>query len=38
VKCLKEWIKAKGSVMCEICHHMYSEEWIEWAFEKDYIK
>lgn len=38
IKCLKEWIKAKGSVMCEICHNMYSQQWIEWAFEKDFIK
>lgn len=38
IRCLKEWIKAKGSIQCEICHSLYSSQWIEWAFEKNYIK
>jgi len=28
VKCLKEWVKAKGSVQCEICHSLYTPQWI----------
>jgi len=38
IKCLKEWIKQKGSIQCEICHSLYAKQWIEWAFEKNYIK
>lgn len=38
IACLKEWIKQKGSIQCEICHSLYAKQWIEWAFEKNYIK
>jgi E3 ubiquitin-protein ligase DOA10 len=38
VACLKEWIKAKGSISCEICSSLYNQEWIVWAFERNYIK
>eukprot|EP00347_Sterkiella_histriomuscorum_P004640 403359685 len=38
VNCLKQWVKSKGSISCEICHSLYSQQWIEWAFEKNYIK
>lgn len=38
IRCLKEWIKSKGSIQCEICHSLYQPQWIEWAFEKDFIK
>ena len=37
VKCLKEWIRSSGSVQCEICHSLYKQCWIEWAFEKGYL-
>lgn len=38
VKCLKEWMKAKGSIQCEICHNLYEKRWVDWAFEKNLIK
>jgi len=38
VVCLKEWIKQKKAVECEICHHLYKQNWIVWAFENNYIR
>jgi len=36
--CIQEWIKTSGAIECEICHQMYSEEWVSWAIEHDYVK
>mmetsp|Transcript_25139 Transcript_25139/g.24601 ORF Transcript_25139/g.24601 Transcript_25139/m.24601 type:complete len:106 (+) Transcript_25139:1029-1346(+) len=38
VACLKEWIKSRGQIQCEICHSSYLDEWVDWAKENDYIK
>jgi hypothetical protein len=38
ISCIEEWIKTSGAIECEICHEMYSEEWVNWAIEKDYVK
>jgi hypothetical protein len=31
VTCLKEWIKEKRSVKCELCGQNYSKKWAKWA-------
>lgn len=31
VTCLKEWIKEKRSVKCELCGQNYSKKWVKWA-------
>ena len=31
VTCLKEWIKEKKSVMCELYHTEYRKKWKDWA-------
>lgn len=36
--CLREWIKASGSVECEICHSLYKQRWTIWAYENNLIQ
>lgn len=36
--CLEEWIKQSGAIECEICHEMYSQEWVQWALDNNYVK
>lgn len=36
--CLEEWIKRSGAIECEICHEMYTQHWVEWAIENNYVK
>ena len=31
VTCLKEWIKEKRSIKCELCGSNYSKKWKGWA-------
>ena len=33
VTCLKEWIKEKRSIKCELCGQNYSKKWKLWAQE-----
>eukprot|EP01017_Pseudomicrothorax_dubius_P021837 TRINITY_DN2348_c0_g1_i1.p1 TRINITY_DN2348_c0_g1~~TRINITY_DN2348_c0_g1_i1.p1 ORF type:complete len:249 (-),score=38.60 TRINITY_DN2348_c0_g1_i1:80-826(-) len=33
VNCLKQWIKSKQSLVCEICHRPYKNKWKLWALE-----
>lgn len=37
-ECLREWIKASGSVECEICHSLYKQRWTIWAYENNLIQ
>jgi len=36
--CLEEWIKQSGAIEWEICHEMYSEDWVQWAIDNNYVK
>lgn len=38
VICLKEWIKEKRSINCELCKTCYTGYWKSWAIENDIIK
>ena len=38
IACLKNWIQVKGAIECEICHSLYQQQWIDWAFEQNYLK
>lgn len=38
VSCLKEWIKEKKSIKCELCGQTYSNTWKMWAFKNKVIK
>lgn len=37
VACLKEWIKEKKSIKCELCGTSYSNKWKMWAFKNKVI-
>ena len=38
VTCLKEWIKEKRSVKCELCGSNYKKKWVNWAVANGVIK
>lgn len=38
VACLKEWIKEKKSIICELCNQQYTNQWKNWALENGIIK
>jgi len=38
VNCLKEWMKQKQSLECEICHKPYKNKWKIWAYENKIVK
>jgi hypothetical protein len=38
VSCLKEWIKEKKSIKCELCGQAYTNRWKMWAFKNKVIK
>eukprot|EP00357_Protocruzia_adherens_P014479 CAMPEP_0115018904 /NCGR_PEP_ID=MMETSP0216-20121206/29113_1 /TAXON_ID=223996 /ORGANISM="Protocruzia adherens, Strain Boccale" /LENGTH=248 /DNA_ID=CAMNT_0002390247 /DNA_START=116 /DNA_END=862 /DNA_ORIENTATION=+ len=38
VFCLKEWIRERGSLNCEICHTQYKERWSVWAYAHNLIR
>ena len=38
IACIEEWIKRSGAIEWEICHEMYSQKWVEWAIENNYVK
>jgi len=36
--CLKEWMRQKASLQCEICHKPYTNKWKIWAYENQIVK
>ena len=38
VACLKEWLKEKKSIKCELCSSLYKNKWKVWAFKNKVIK
>jgi E3 ubiquitin-protein ligase DOA10 len=38
INCMKEWIKEKKSINCELCSTSYSNKWKLWALENNIIK
>ena len=38
VTCLKEWIKEKKSIKCELCGEQYKNQWVKWAVKNEVIQ